>query len=299
MKKKLVSLFALMFITTLGAHADIDINETNFPDRKFRKFLLAQTYGADGKLTPEEIDGVTSMKVQFMEIQSLKGIEHFTALTSLKCSFNLLKTLDLTQNTALEELLCDNNLLTALDLTKNTALTRLFCYENNILSIDLSQNTELETLSCSENQLRTLDLSKNTVLSWVNCSNNLLTALDLSQNAALEELNISLNQIKGETMDALVASLPAVSKGKLYAIYNKQDQNEITTTQVTAANANGWTIYTYDGNDWKVYADPTAVQNVKATANDTSASKKKYFKDGKIVIEANGKEFDAAGAQVK
>lgn len=236
MKKKLVSLFALMFMTTLGAHADIDINETNFPDRKFRRFLLAQTYGADGKLTPEEIDGVTSMKVQFMEIQSLKGIEHFTALTSLKCSFNLLKTLDLTQNTALEELLCDNNLLTALDLTKN---------------------------------------------------------------AALEELNISLNQIKGETMDALVASLPAVSKGKLYAIYNKQDQNEITTTQVTAANANGWTIYTYDGNDWKVYADPTAVQNVKAAANDTSASKKKYFKDGKIVIEANGKEFDAAGAQVK
>ena len=278
MKKKLVSLFALMFMTTLGAHADIDINETNFPDRKFRRFLLAQTYGADGKLTPEEIDGVTSMKVQFMEIQSLKGIEHFTALTSLKCSFNLLKTLDLTQN---------------------TALTRLFCYENNILSIDLSQNTELETLSCSENQLRTLDLSKNTVLSWVNCSNNLLTALDLSQNAALEELNISLNQIKGETMDALVASLPAVSKGKLYAIYNKQDQNEITTTQVTAANANGWTIYTYDGNDWKVYADPTAVQNVKAAANDTSANKKKYFKDGKIVIEANGKEFDAAGAQVK
>ena len=68
---------------------------------------------------------------------------------------------------------------------------------------------------------------------------------------------------------------------------------------MTAANASGWTIYTYDGNDWKVYADPTAVQNVKATANDTSASKKKYFKDGKIVIEANGKEFDAAGAQVK
>ena len=133
----------------------------------------------------------------------------------------------------------------------------------------------------------------------MNCSNNLLTALDLSQNAALEELNISLNQIKGETMDALVASLPAVSKGKLYAIYNNQDQNEITTTQVTAANANGWTIYTYDGNDWKVYADPTAVQNVKAAANDTSANKKKYFKDGKIVIEANGKEFDAAGAQVK
>lgn len=50
-----------------------------------------------------------------------------------------------------------------------------------------------------------------TVLSWVNCSNNLLTALDLSKNTAIEDLNISLNQIKGETMDALVASLPAVS----------------------------------------------------------------------------------------
>ncbi len=48
MKKKLLSLFALMLMTTLGARADIDIDETNFPDVKFRKYLLAQTYDAAG-----------------------------------------------------------------------------------------------------------------------------------------------------------------------------------------------------------------------------------------------------------
>ncbi len=62
------------------------LKETNFPDVKFRKYLLAQTYGADGKLTAEEIAEVKEIKVSFRDIQSLKGIEYFTALTALRCS---------------------------------------------------------------------------------------------------------------------------------------------------------------------------------------------------------------------
>jgi hypothetical protein len=38
---------------------------------------------------------------------------------------------------------------------------------------------------------------------------------------------------------------------------------------------------------------------VKAAANNATAGKKKYFKDGRFVIEVNGKEIDAAGVQVK
>jgi hypothetical protein len=385
MKKKLLSIFALMLMTTLGARADIDIDATNFPDEKFRAYLLSQPYGTDGKLTAEEIAGVKNIRVVYKDIQSLKGIEHFTALTTLTCSFNRIAKLDVSQNTALEELNCCSNWLTALDVTKNTALTELWCYDNRITSLDLSKNTALTQLACSENQLTTLDLSQNTALTFVNCSNNQLTALDLSKNTALDELNcfgnkitsldmtqntalkeidcsnnvlsaldvtkcaaleylscehnqlatldvtkntaletlmcddnqltaldlskdavlkelnISQNKIVGEAMDALTASLPTVSESKLYAIYNEQEQNEMTTTQVTAANAKGWTAYAYDGDDWQEYAgsDPTAVQNVKAAAGAQAAGAKKYFKGGKLIIEDNGSEFDAAGAQTK
>jgi hypothetical protein len=46
--------------------------------------------------------------------------------------------------------------------------------------------------------------------------------------------------------------------------------------------------------------EPTAVAEVKAAAGAQSAGVKKYFMDGRLVIEnANGSEFDAAGAQVK
>jgi hypothetical protein len=45
-------------------------------------------------------------------------------------------------------------------------------------------------------------------------------------------------------------------------------------------------------------SDITAVKNVKAAAGATVAPVK-CFKDGKLVIEADGNEFDAAGAQTK
>ena len=68
----------------------------------------------------------------------------------------------------------------------------------------------------------------------------------------------------------------------------------------TFTKADGMTSWTkgVNGipNDWAVEEAPTAVSEVKAT--DTAAGKKKYFKDGKLVIEnAYGMQYNAAGAQ--
>lgn len=68
--------------------------------------------------------------------------------------------------------------------------------------------TSMWFLDCSDNDLQSLDVSKNTSLGFLACYNNKLTALDLSKNTALSELDCFLNQIKGESMDALIASLP-------------------------------------------------------------------------------------------
>ena len=134
-----------------GSDPGLPIDATNFPDEKFRNWILAQDYGKDGYLSDTEIAGVTTIDVSNKGIGSLKGIEHFTALTVLQCSMNS---------------------LTVLDLSQNTALISLDCSVNSLSALDLSQNTALQTLSCILNGLTTLDLSKNTALTWVACSNN-------------------------------------------------------------------------------------------------------------------------------
>ena len=296
MMKKLLLLSALMMLSAGSAWADVEINETNFPDENFRSWLLAQSYGSDGVLTDEEIAGVSEIYVSHYSIQSLKGIEFFTALTYLYCDKNQLTSLDVSKNTKLTGLWCYNNQLTSLDVSKNTkltelycldnqltsldvsgctALTTLFCYENQLTSLDVSGCTALTTLLCYENQLTSLDVTKNTQLRTLGCHSNQLTSLDVSKNTALTILSCLQNQIKSAAMDALIESLPATDKGEMYVIYYENEQNMMTTTQVAAAKAKGWTpYYTEDGTEWKEYAgvDPsTEINNVEASEADDSA----------------------------
>ena len=188
-------LFLAMFAPMTASAEDIEINATNFPDANFRNWLLEQDYGQNGVITDEEIEYIRSISVGSKNISSLKGIEHFTALTSLRCERNQLTSLDVSQNTALTELRCDYNQLTSLDVSQNAALTELWCWGNELTTLDVSQNTALTELHCNYNQLTSLDVSQNTALTWLACSYNQLTSLDVSQNTALTDLNCSSNQL--------------------------------------------------------------------------------------------------------
>ena len=115
-----------------GSGEDVAINEENFPDENFRAWILSQNYGADGVLQGSEILQITYMNVSDKGIQSLKGIEHFAALTTLACTSNQLTELDLSKNAALKTLSCNNNQLTSLNLSACRSLTTLYCYQNAI-----------------------------------------------------------------------------------------------------------------------------------------------------------------------
>jgi Leucine-rich repeat (LRR) protein len=173
----------------------ITIDATNFPDEKFRNYLLSQNYGADGKLIATEIAEVSKIDVSSQEIQSLQGIEFFTALTELDCSRNQLASLDLSECTELRTLNCYYNQLTSLGISKNTALTELRCFSNQLTSLDVSNNTKLTRLWCGGNQLTSLDVFKNTAVTSLSCSSNQLTSLDVSNNTKLTELNCGHNQL--------------------------------------------------------------------------------------------------------
>ena len=192
MKQKLLfTLFVLLAI--MKVQAEVEINDANFPDANFRNWVLKQTYGADGVLTDTEISGVNLINVSEKNIQSLKGIEFFTMLTTLYCYSNQLSEIDVSKNAALTLLSCFGNQFTSLDVSNNPALTELYCYDNQLTKLNVMSNRTLETLSCGNNHLTELDVSNNTKLTWFNCHHNQLSVLDVSKNTALTFLSCKEN----------------------------------------------------------------------------------------------------------
>lgn len=173
--------------------APIKINEDNFPDQAFRTWLTGQKYGKDGKLTAEEIAGITTMVIAGNEnIKDLTGISYFTALTLLDCSGTGITDLDISSNKALKTLDCMSTGIESLDVSQNEELTYLNCSYTKISSLDLRQNTALESLYCSNAKLTSLDLGQNTALKDLDCRDNTgITSLDVTQNTALTTLYCS------------------------------------------------------------------------------------------------------------
>ncbi len=176
--------------------AGIAIDGANFPDATFRSYVATNfDINQNGYLSDTDISAATEINVMGQSITSLTGVEHFTALTKLRCDTNQLTSLDISKNKRLLELDCGANNLTSLDVSNNTLLTRLTCDANKLTSLDVGNNTQLGELECSYNELTVLDVSRNTVLTYLGCNANELTTLDVSNNTGLVQLECSNNQL--------------------------------------------------------------------------------------------------------
>ena len=183
-------------MSVMAGKASVVLNSTNFPDATFRAYVSEITGVAEGGTISEaKLLTVKNILVSSKGISSLKGVEFFTALTSLTCDNNKLTSLDVSHNTALTGLSCGGNQLTSLDVSHNTALTSLICWDNQQSTLDVSHNTALTRLDCHDNQLTSLDVSHNTALTYLNCSWNQLTSLDVSGVTALTDLFCRFNQL--------------------------------------------------------------------------------------------------------
>ena len=148
----------------------IKIDTKNFPDKNFRKYVL-DTFDTDKDewLSYAESKDVTSIDPDDDSITNLKGIEQFTALTSLTVPKSVTK-LDLSKNTALITLDCMGCKFTDLDFSKNKALQELDVTSNDLSKLDLTANTALVTLKCGHNKMPELSLRANTSLTQAVCS---------------------------------------------------------------------------------------------------------------------------------
>ena len=208
MKKKLLSILLCLVMvvgslpTAVFAADEVAINETNFPDAKFRSFVKENLdKNKDNILDAGEIAAVKKIEANKMGIKSLEGVGFFTALETLKCWDNELTGLDLSKNTKLTSLSCSENELTALDVSKNTELTRLYCRSNRLAALDVTQNKNLEELDCESDSLLSymkltkLDVSQNKALKKLNCYGVKMKELNVSGCTALERLDCGGNQL--------------------------------------------------------------------------------------------------------
>ena len=206
----------------------LPINEKNFPDANFRKYIKGNIAGGRDVLTVEERSKVKIININKKDISDLKGIEAFPNLTELDCGNNSIQKLDLRQNPELKKLICNNNQLTQLDLSKNPDIYYLNCSDNYLEQLDVSHLNGLTNLDCSHNDLEQLDVRNSKFLrvlycSWnrlteldadvshkshlekVECQNNQLTTLILGQNKLLKKLNCAHNQLTQLNLDNMSA----------------------------------------------------------------------------------------------
>ena len=175
----------------------VEINETNFPDEIFRKYV-SNSFDTDNNcvLSDIEINNVSQVNVDNMGIVDLQGIECFVNINELNCARNDMTSLDVSKNTALEKLYCPETLLMSLDVSKNTALKTIFCsYSPNLTSLKVSKNSVLERIDCYETELVSLDVSGCKALTYLDCHKSKLTSLNASGCAALKTLSCWSNNL--------------------------------------------------------------------------------------------------------
>lgn len=180
----------------------VGINNTNFPDSVFRKYVednidKADTTSGkkDGKLSKTERDAVTEINIDNQNCTDLTGIAYFANLTTLRCQQNGLKELNLEYNKNLTNLNCSYNKLTTLDVSKNAKLSTLECSNNGMEELNLGDITNLRWLLCPENNLTELDVSKNRYLERLHCRYNNLRRLVIGNTYSLTMLYLLGNHL--------------------------------------------------------------------------------------------------------
>ena len=209
---KAMMVFALFTGVLLSAGtvkaSTVKINDKNFPDIYFQEYVSAAfDKNEDGSLSDSEREAVTELDVgdtseyqltyEYLPIQTLKGIEYFSNIETLNCSYNALDELDVSSLKKLSELRCNENQLKALHLSGNRELRYLYCQDNSIKRLSCSNNKKLRELYCDRNQLKKLDISSNKKLRVLSVAGNKLKKINVRKQKQLTKLYVNDNKLVG------------------------------------------------------------------------------------------------------
>ena len=272
--------------------ADVAIDPTNFPDANFRTYVSTFDTDNDDRLTTTELAAAESMSLIGKSIGDLTGIEHFTALTHLRCQKNQLTSLNVSKNTALEELDCGDNQLTSLDVSANTALKQLYCMNNPLTALDVSANTDLTDLNCINTQRASLDVSKNTSLTSLLCGENQLTSLDVSKNTALTSLLCAKNQLASldiskntalTDLDCRWNQLTSLDVSKNTALKDLDCRwNQLTSLDLSANPKLSFSHCSTNNNTYRLTLDASRTLDLTTLPGSFDVTKASYWNGGTV-----------------
>jgi uncharacterized repeat protein (TIGR01451 family) len=172
---------AFTFFNGTGSYSQVDLN-------------------GDGEIQFTEAVNVLELNLNSQvdaKISDLTGIEAFTQVSNLDCSYNLLTTLNITpliNNSMFWRLDCSNNNLSTFNYNSLGNISYLNCSSNNLSSLSINNLTNLTTLSCAYNQLTELDIEA-FHLNYLDCSHNQIPVLDFGFPLEMTHLDIMDNLI--------------------------------------------------------------------------------------------------------
>lgn len=228
----------------------VEINSTNFQDTDFQNYVKQYDKDGNDSLSLEERNKVTTIELpDDSYCPTMKGIEYFPELVTLKCSNTHVRSLDVSKNLKLETLWCNWNNLEQLDVSKNKALKDLRCGDNYLTTLNVSQNEALEWLSTNDmrSKLNSLDVSYNKALKHLECMKNGLTSLDVSSNEALELLVCDGNPLteldvsKNDELTSLSCRRCGLTSLKFGSAVSSMECDENQLTELDISQNTWWT----------------------------------------------------------
>ncbi|HEX8575421.1 MAG TPA: T9SS type A sorting domain-containing protein [Flavobacterium sp.] len=215
MKKIYFLILALSFLNDLSAQI------INFPDARFKEWLLLSRYGGitynsdyhhinidannDGEIEVSEVLNVHKLELIRSYFISIEGIEYFRNLEILYINNSKIVNLDLTGLPNLKRLDCErNNELVSVNFENLTNLNYLNVSGNRQLSLfNFDGLTQLKTFHCSMNKLVDLDITSLLQLETFSCIYNELKSLKVSNLPKLKSLHIDNNQLETINFEGL------------------------------------------------------------------------------------------------
>jgi hypothetical protein len=235
---------------------------TAIPDANFEQALIDLGYDTliDGQVLTASISGIIDLDVSGNSITDLTGIEDFTNLQVLDCSFNQIMILDLVGLSNLQSLNCSGNQLMTLEVSTLTNLETLDFSYNMITTVDVNSLINLSQLQCSGNELTALVLDNLVNLWYLDFSFNQISTVDLSNLIVLDYLICHYNALTNLNITGLTSIGYLYCSGNAFSNLNLSgfnsslgftchDSPNLTCIQVDdVATANSYTNWNKDNN---------------------------------------------------
>lgn len=198
---------------------DTDCKTVVVSDVNFENYLIdafQDKNGFGGTISLSDAKQIKRISISNRGVKDLDGIQACDSLEYLRCDFNELPSINLTNNLRLKNLICNNSKIQILSL-ESSFLDTIICHSNSIRvsqfhrapnlkfldcrsnpikQLNLNSSKKLVTLNCTSMQLTELDLRDCDSLKNVYCSKNTLNSIRFKQNNSIEEIFCSENRIK-------------------------------------------------------------------------------------------------------